>query len=229
MPRVLAALYGGPVPSTLIQCVNMKTIDRDLDLFVRHEVGPRLGERVGDGVLLERPPTRVLVAVDREKKFATRGGQRQIRETLVQRLLESLPRDLRSEESRRELDTLVEVTDWGRLPWEFANFTDPQLADAIAASVPLPPGLSRRDLVDALNSERAVRGRNPNVERICLAWPHRFRKVALAEALWPCLEAKIARATRSGQFQRLPATRVAMRALTAAATSHRRSVWLRVQ
>ncbi len=229
MPRVLAELYGEPVPSTLIECVNMKTIDRDLDLLVRHEARPRLGQDVGEGVLLERPPTRVLVAVDREKRFATKAEQRQIRELLVRRLHESLPVALRSAESRRELDTLVEVTDWGPLPWEFANFTDTQLADAIATTVPVPQGLSRRDLIAAVKRERAVRGRSPNVERVCAAWPLKFRKVSLAEALWPCLQAKIVRAAKRGTFHRLPVTRVATRALTTALTSHRRSVWLRVR
>ena len=64
MPRVLAEIYGEAVPSTLIDFVDMKTIDRDLDLLVRHEAGPRLGDEQGDTVLLARPPTRVLVAVN---------------------------------------------------------------------------------------------------------------------------------------------------------------------
>ena len=64
MPRVLAELYGKPVPPALIDPVDMKSIDRDLDLLVRHVAGPKLGDDHGDFVLLTRPPTRVLVAVD---------------------------------------------------------------------------------------------------------------------------------------------------------------------
>lgn len=85
MPRVLAEIYGEPVPSTLIELVYMKTIDHDLDLLVRHEAGPRLGDEHGDVVLLARPPTRVLVAVDPEKRFATSRKQRAERDKLVRR------------------------------------------------------------------------------------------------------------------------------------------------
>jgi hypothetical protein len=229
MPRVLAELYGAPVPSTLIQCVNMKTIDRDLDLFVRHEAGPRLGRDLGDGVLLERPPTHILVAVDREKKFGTKQGQRRIRATLVRRLHESLPPRFRSQESRQELETLVDVTDWGPRPWEFANFTDAQLADAIIGTVPLPPEKTRRDLIADVSRERRATDHSPDVERVCADWGPGCRKTALAEALWPCLQAKISRAATAGTLHRLPAARVASRALETALSMRRRSVYLRVR
>jgi hypothetical protein len=139
----------------------MKTIDRDLDLLVRHQVGPRLGEEHGDIVVLARPPTRVLVAVDPEKRFATRTRQRAERDKLVRRLHESLPPGLRSAQSLKEMGTLVDVTTWGAVPWEFANFTDAELAVAIMECVTLPSGMTRRDLVSALKAERAVRKTNP--------------------------------------------------------------------
>ncbi len=229
MPRVLEELYGAAVPSTLIQCVNMQTIDRDLDLLVRHEAGPRLGKDVGDGVLLARPPTHILVAVDREKRFKTKKQQQEFRDVLVGRLHESLPPALRTEESRRELGTLVEITDWGRLPWEFANFTDVQLAEAIIDTVPLPVGRTRDDVITALRSERAAQGRSPDVRRISAGWARKIRKPVLAEALWPRLQGKIAPAAKSGSLERLPAARVALRALTTATSARRRSVYLRVR
>lgn len=229
MPRVLEELYGAAVPSTLIQCVNMQTIDRDLDLLVRHEAGPRLGKDVGDGVLLARPPTHILVAVDREKRFKTKKQQQEFRDVLVGRLHESLPPALRTEESRRELGTLVEITDWGRLPWEFANFTDVQLAEAIIDTVPLPVGRTRDDVITALRSERAAQGRSPDVRRISAGWARKIRKPVLAEALWPRLQGKIARAAKSGSLERLPAARVALRALNTATSARRRSVYLRVR
>jgi hypothetical protein len=86
MPRVLAEIYGKAVPSTLIELVNMKTVDQKLDLFVRHVAGPRLGDNLtGDAVLLTRPPSRILVAVDPERKYADRASVRG-REMLVRRL-----------------------------------------------------------------------------------------------------------------------------------------------
>lgn len=211
----------------------MKTINRDLDLLVRHEVGPRLGDEHGDIVLLARPPTRVLVAVDPEQRFATKPKQRAERDKLVRRLHESLPPGVRSAESLEEMGSLVEITTWGTVPWEFANFTDAELATAIMECVTLPAGMTRRDLVAALKTERAVgrtnRNRSPNVEKICQAWPQKFTKVALAEALWPRLQVKVRREVASGKRLRLPAARVGLKALQMALQSDRRHVALRVR
>lgn len=233
MPRVLAEIYGKPVPPTLIEPVEMKTIDRDLDLLVRHEAGPRLGDDHGDLVLLARPPTRVLVAVDPERRFATKAKQRKEREKLVRRLYESLPVSLRSTQSLRQVDALVHVVTWGTVPWEFANFTDAELAGAITKCAALPPGMTHRDLVAALKAERAVgktnSSRSPNVEAICRSWPDRFRKLELAEELWPCLKVKVNREITSGERLRVPAARVGVRALQMATESARRNVALRVR
>ena len=160
MPRVLAELYGRPVPSTLIETVDMKTIDRDLDLLVRHEAGPRLGLDDGDVVVLARPPTRVLVAVDPEKRYSTRAKQKAERDKLVRRLHETLPPRMRSRQALRQMGALVQVVTWGTVPWEFANFTDPELAVAIMRCVTLPPGTTQRDLVADLKAERAIGERN---------------------------------------------------------------------
>jgi hypothetical protein len=117
MPRVLAELYGRPVPPTLIETVDMKTIDRDLDLLVRHEAGPRLGHDHGDVVVLARPPTRVLVAVDPEKRYSTRAKQKTERDKLVRRLHETLPPHMRSRQALRQMGALVQVVTWGTVPW----------------------------------------------------------------------------------------------------------------
>ena len=81
----------------------MKTIDRDLDLLVRHEAGPWINRDHGDLAPLTRPPTRVLVAVDQEKRFLTREMQHAERDKLVSRLHESLPTGLRSKQSLAEI------------------------------------------------------------------------------------------------------------------------------
>ena len=223
MPRVLAEVYGKPVPSTLIELVNMKTIDRDLDLFVRHEAGPRLGDSLtDDAVLLARPPSRILVAVDPEKRYADRASVRSQRDTLVRRLYEALPSGMRSATTMRQLRPLVDVVTWGTAPWEFANFTNTELAKAIMQCSTLPSGMTRRDLVAALEAERNIRStnarRSPDVEAICRAWPAsaKFRKADLAELLWPALQKKVQRDLTSGRRPRVPAARVAVKALTMA-------------
>ncbi|MDQ4043995.1 MAG: hypothetical protein M3173_00900 [Chloroflexota bacterium] len=226
MPRVLETLFGRPVPPTLIEIVNMKTIDRDLDLFARHAAGLRLGEPTGDGsVRLVRPPTRLLVAVDREKRFATKEKQGAFRNVLVRRLHEMLPPQYQSANALAELDTLIEIHDWGRHPWEFANFTDSELASGILMVAEPRPGVGRREIMASLRTERAA-GRSPDVERVSAGWPRAVRKRMLAEALWPRLEAKLKSPATS--HASLPARRVAVRALQLAMQTHRRGSWMRV-
>jgi len=229
MPRVLAELHGQPVPPTLVDPVDMKTIDRDLDLLVRREVAPQLGEAAGDFVLLTRPPTRVLVAVDPERRFATRPDRDRERDKIVRRLYASLPASLRSAQSFGDLSSLVQVTTWGSVTWEFANFTDQELARAIMTCVPLPSTVTRSDLLARLASERSVRGRSPNVELVCATWPQKFRKLELAEALWPCLQRKVARYRAVGTRSRIPALRVAAKALQMARGTNRGRVALRIR
>ena len=114
----------------------MKTIDRDLDLLVRREAGPRLGDDLGnDAIILARPPSRILVAVDPEKN-TPEGSVRSQRDKLVRRLHESLPAGMRSKTSIRQLRSLVDVVTWGTVPWEFANFTNTELAKAIMRCSP---------------------------------------------------------------------------------------------
>lgn len=233
MPRVLAEIYGKPVPVTLIETVDMKTINRDLDLLVRHEAGPRLGADYGDVVLLTRPPTRVLVAVDPEKRFSTKAKQRAERDKLVRRLHESLPPRMRSSQVLKQVGALVHVVTWGTVPWEFANFTDAELATAIMQCVALPSGMTRRDLTAKLRTERTINptnaNRSPNVEAICWGWPDKFHKTQLAEKLWPILQAKVHRDLTSGKRLRVPAARVAVQALRMALEASGRNVALRVR
>lgn len=104
MPRVLAQVFEQTVPKTLIELLDMKSIDRDLDLLVRHVATPRFSEgQQGDAVHLDRAPTRILIAVDPEKDYGTPSKQRKQRDKLVRRLHESLPATLRSNESFQEL------------------------------------------------------------------------------------------------------------------------------
>jgi hypothetical protein len=232
MPDVLAELYGGPVPESLVQIVGMESIDRDLDLLVRREVAPRLGESSGDFVWLVRPPTRMLLAVDPEKRYATDGLRERERKKLVTRIYESLDAQFQTASSMKEVDFLVEVTSWGRYPWEFANFTNAELARGIEACVVLPTGLSRADLIAALQEERTVTNRSPNVDRVCKSWPHRFTKMQLALALRPRLLAKVqadVKRRRSDKPVQTPATRVAFRALEIALSTHRRNVVLPIR
>jgi hypothetical protein len=197
-----------------------------------------LGDHLGDdAIILVRPPTRILVAVDPEDKYGGKNGARKERDKLVRRLHESLPAGARSKTSLRQLRSLVDVLTWGTVPWEFANFSNTELAKAIMRCTTVPPGVTQRDLVNALEAERTLKKRNPNirrspnVEKICLSWPAnaKFDKLQLAEELWPILREKVRRDVESGKRLRVPATRAADKALNMARETPRRSVAIRVR
>ena len=229
MPRVLQELFGRPVPATLVDVINMETIDRDLDLLVRREIAPRLGHDQGDFVWLSRPPTRMLIAVDPEKKYATKQLCEEQRLRLTRRIYESLEPQYQTATSQQEINHLVEIVTWGQHPWEFANFTDADLAAGIMSLVTLPEGMTKVDLVAALQAERKVTNRSPNVENVGKRMRRKVRKVELAEALWPRLQRKVQADGRRGRPFRTPATTVAARALELALTTHRRNVVLPVK
>jgi hypothetical protein len=226
MPQVLAELYGGPVPPTLIECVDMASIDRDLDLLVRHVLGPRFGRVVGDAVELSRPPTRILIAVDPEKDYETAAKREEKRRRLVSRLHEALPSQHRTPESRQEIDSLVQITTWGAV-WEFANFTDAELATGILATVALPDGVTREEVAARVALERVAA--KPNIEVVTAPWGRRASKVALATALTPGLLNKVRRGKKATRYRRLPAGQVAVPALRIASSTHRRHVVMRVR
>ena len=127
---------------------------------------------------------------------------------------------------------MFEVTAWGTVPWEFANFTDAELA----GRSPNAPPSAWHDPAGPCSGAEGRAGdpedkpeRSPNVEAICRTWPDRFRKLELAEELWPCLKVKVNREVASGERLRVPAARVGVRALQMATESARRNVALRVR
>lgn len=233
MPRVLAEIYGGPVPPTLIEVANMDSIDRDLDLLIRHVLAPRIGQSTQEVALLTRPPTRVLVAVDPEKRFETPAMQEAERLKLVRRLVELVPMAMRTPAATAEIDSLVRVTTWGSYPWEFANFTDHELARGLLSRGTPPSGLSMQTLLGQVHAQRlrpparSNRG-GPNIDNLCKGWPGPVEKMMLAEALWPVLRRKVRRGLRTLNY-RVPAGRVAVEALRIALGTHRRQVGLRIR
>lgn len=232
MPRILELLYGRPVPPTLIELVNMDGIDVKLDLLVRHVLSPRFGQSTTDVALLTRPPTRVLVAVDPEKRFETSLMQEAERRKLVDRLVEFIPRGMRTPAAREEINTLVTVTTWGTYPWEFANFTDHELTQALISRGRPPRGVRLADVAARVRAERLQppnpQDGRPNIEKVCEGWTRGVRKIDLAEDLWPVLERKIKRGTKTLNY-RIPAGRVAVQALRMAMNTHRRNVGIRLR
>lgn len=226
MPRVMAQIFGAPVPDRLVELVFMDTVNRDLDLLVRHTLAPRFGRSYGDFVILERPPTRIMVAVDPEKDYSTPEKQEAERQKLARRLFETLPSSVQSPQAREDIDTLVTVTTWETGSWEFANFTDLELAKAIMTVVALPEKVTIDDVRARVTSLRSA-VLAANIEHATRPWGAGVNKVKLAEALWPVLRRKVRRRLKCDTLDGLPAARVAKTALELAMQTHRRGVGLR--
>lgn len=160
---------------------------KDLALLARYAGEPVLGRDLGSGVVLERPITRFLILTDAENKYRTQKDRNYQRKLLLKSLTVNVPADLQGDYYSNKRDSrIVEIRTWGPLPFEFAHFTDRQLADAMlrAANVPYPRG--RAALITAINMQR-TRDPSPNVDDVFWRGSG-LSKTKLADELWPVLE-----------------------------------------
>lgn len=81
--------------------------------------------------MLTRPPTHFLVAVDAEDKFVTKDSCEKQRKNWVEQIYKAIPRDDRTPNLRTDLSSLVSVETWDAQSFEFAHFTDKEIASGI--------------------------------------------------------------------------------------------------
>jgi hypothetical protein len=193
LPRVLD-LLDIPREPHWIRIENFGGTTRDLSLLARFASAPMIGDYYDEYVLLDRPVTRFLVLTDAENKYRTGPDRTKQRRILLDSITKDIPRDVRRDLYRHSA-RLVEIRTWGRYPYEFAHFTPRELAAALLArslsTSPPPPHDLAREL------ERQKTRNCPDVTK---AWRRGgVSKLALAEELWPVLEAKIRAAIRRRQ------------------------------
>ncbi len=224
VPRVMD-LLGIERDRNRIELIDFGGTDRDLSLLARYAGEPVLGRDLGTGMALDRPLTRFLIMTDAEHKYASAADRRYQRKLLLDSLTANVPADLRSDYYSNTLDSrVVEIRTWGKLPFEFAHFKDWELADAMLgiAVVPHPHGRSR--LINAIHMQR-THDPTPNVDDVF--WRgSRLSKTALAEALWPVLEAHCRQATERGR-PGPPVMRAVIRAYEMATAPYRSDMMLR--
>jgi hypothetical protein len=217
VPRVMS-LLGIEQDRNRIAIVDFGGTLRDLSLLARYAAEPVLGLDYGRGVALDRPLTRFLVMTDAENKYQTAACRRYQRKLLLESLTANVPADLRSDyynNTRR--GRVVEIVTWGKLPFEFAHFTDGQLADAMLSIARTPYPHDRASLVSGLHMQR-TRSPAPDIEK--LFWRNSgIKKPALADALWPALERKISTAIQ-GDRTGPPVMRACLRAYEMASAWH---------
>lgn len=224
VPRVMDLLEV-VLDRNLISIIDFGGTDRDLSLLARYAGEPVLGQELGSGVALERPMTRFLILTDAEHKYTTLKERNFQRKLLLDSLTQDVPRDLRGDYySNKPGSRIVEIRTWGKLPFEFAHFTDGQLADTMfsIAKVPYPKG--RAKLIYAIRMQRTC-DPTPNVGDVF--WKRSgLSKTRLADALWPILEKRIRQAIQQRQ-QGPPIMRAIVRAYEMAAAPYRSNMMLR--
>jgi hypothetical protein len=110
-----------------------------------------------------------------------------------------VPKDLQADyynNTRR--GRIVEILTWGRLPFEFAHFTDQELADAMLSIAKVSHPKGRAQVISNLHMQRTQRAA-PDVAKVFWGSQSGLTKPTLADALWPVLEHKINTAIQCSQ------------------------------
>ena len=204
-PRVWRALEFSDAPE-LMRLLKLGTVGRDLAKVAALTAAPLVSEKVPgtDAWNLIKPYTRLVVAVDPEGPYETPAKVAAERGKILDEIKDVLEAQGVTRPNEDELNELVDIHTWDAPCYEFAHFTDDELADGIVTVHHTIGGWSRAELVAALGYWR---GRGDDIKRIWLSgrwdaqanrmtgrWDYEVSKVALADALWPTLEQKIERA-----------------------------------
>jgi hypothetical protein len=221
VPRVME-LLGISLDPAFIHIVNIEGT-KDLSLLAQYAGEPRLGVHRENYFVLDRPVTRFLLLHDAENDFSTRSDRHAVRKKLLQAIAGRLPKELHPEVMHRS-SRIVEIMTWGpHAPFEFAHFTDEQLATGLLTTAGKPHPRGKDSLLHAIHMQRTA-DPAPDIEK---AWrTSGVRKVALAETMWPLLERRIVRAMERGQ-QGPPVMRAALRANKLAVYSRRSGIIIR--
>jgi hypothetical protein len=218
VPRVMDQLRV-QAGEDFIAVENAAGVDRDLEPLVAYAISPRVrAEDDQTALRLTRPATRLFVVLDPENTAATETQRERRRDALLDRMVRSLASEHQTPAVRDQLAQLIEIVTWTRSgeSFEFAHFTDRELARAIDQLDPRPrkPPLGRRIALVAQCRER--RGSLDSVL-------HGVSKPDLADLLWPTLERKIEGAIARGTADRIPVVRLIFRAEGLAREFPRRS------
>jgi hypothetical protein len=224
-PRVMQ-LFGIRTDEDFISIQDAEGLGRRLEPLVAY-LAPRLGKELEDRyVELVRPPTRLLEVVDAEGPVATAAQREKRRQKLLDRLVRTLPREYRQDPERLahmrgQLDGLVRTTTWRRTgeSFEFAHFTDRQIAQAIAR---LDRRRSQQTLDQRIQAVGRVRAARGNLKGVL----DHVRKPDLADELWPVLEKTHQRSSVPRSRAQDPIVRVLDRAIELAHEWPRRGIVL---
>jgi hypothetical protein len=194
-----------PDAPELMRLLLLGGVDKDLQKVAALAAAPLVGRKFEGRKptwLLLKPPTCLYIAADPEGQFA-RDKVTNTRTAMLDEIKAVLKAQGVTSANPAELDELVRIRTWSESCYEFAHFTDDELAGAIEAIHDDINGWTRDQLVEAL---RYWRDKKKDIKRVWKSgrwdeqqqrptgeWEYDVSKIELAKALWPTLKAKIDR------------------------------------
>ena len=201
-PLVQAAVDLSDAPE-LIRPLKLGGVGTDLTKIAALAAAPLVGQEIpgSNQRNLIKPFTRLFVAIDPDRGYDTKEKVERQRARLLNEIRDVLKAQGVEHPSPDELEQLVVIRTWDAPCYEFAHFTDEELADGIMAVHDTIDDWTREELVAALGHWR---GRGQDIKRVWESgrwdassrtvtgrWKHEVSKTRLAEALWPALLGKI--------------------------------------
>jgi len=182
-----------PGQAEVIQSVVLRGITRDLTKLAAFASAPLLGEKMpphsqDDAWVTVKPPTRLMVVVDPDAPYDSPGNVEAQRRLIVKEITDVV-RAQGVEPNPDDVDSLVSVKTWSESCFEFAHFTDDELAEALLKVHHQCGGWDRARLVTSLRAQRDNGCDIGNVWKNW--WPPAPSKKALARELWPVLRSKL--------------------------------------
>jgi hypothetical protein len=195
-----------PDAPELLRLLMLGGVDRDLEKVAALAAAPLVGQKAPSqrpAWLLIKPPTCLYIAVDPEGQYFAPDNVPQTRTAILNEIRAVLRAQGVTAANTAELDELARIRTWSESCYEFAHFTDEELADGIMTVHTTIEGWTRDELVAAL---AYWRGRGADIKRVWRSgrwdeqqqkmtgpWEYTVSKTKLAAALWPALRAKIDR------------------------------------
>ena len=200
-PLVWQALGFSETPE-LMRLLKLGGTDHDLTKVAAVTAAPLVGGKVlPNEWKLIKPYTRLFVAVDPDKPFTTPERVAEEKAKILREIRDVLEAQGVTRPKPEELDELVEIRTWDASCYEFAHFTDEELADGLIEAHPTIDGWTRDQLIEALAYWRM---KKKDIKRVWESgrwieqlgsmtgkWKPEPSKVKLAEALWPVLLRKV--------------------------------------
>lgn len=189
--RIRDHLSLGRDPDT-IQVVCMRSADRQLALLAAATVAPILGDRREGSFEMIRPPTHLVIAVDPDDRWDTDAKIKRQKQLVIDEIVKVVAAQSAALDPD-VLDQLVEIHTWNGASFEFAHFSDNELADGLQRISEEAARTARDELVGQIAE---VRRRKRDLRQVWSQWNHKPSKIDLADALWPIMAASIDAAKR---------------------------------